>query len=305
MTVKSNVSFAGFVHGKVEELRAAGRDGTADTYLSAQRSFLKFRGGKDFEFDVLTCSEVSMYESWLLRRGVSRNTSSFYLRTLRTICRLAERAGLETGGAKPFSDVYTGFSKTVKRAVSIAEIRRIKALDLTGRPALDLARDLFLFSFYMRGMPFVDLAYLKKSDLRGGSVVYARRKTGQCLAVEWESQMQAVADKYAESVKNSIYMLPVITRTDIPERIQYQDVQHSVNRNLKVVAALAGMDTPLSFYVARHTWASAAYRMNIPVSVISESMGHESERTTRIYLASLDSSVVDSANRRILSCLQL
>lgn len=303
MAVKSNGNFAAFVNGKVEELRAAGRYGTADTYLSALRSFLKFRGGKDFEFDDLRCPEVSKYESWLLRGGVSRNTASFYLRTLRTICRLAEKAGLKTGGPGLFSDVYTGFPKTGKRAVSLAEIRRIKELDLVGRPALDFARDLFLFSFYMRGMPFVDLAYLKKSDLRGGTVVYERRKTGQRLTVEWETQMQAVADKYAESVKDSIYMLPVITRPDIPERVQYQDVQRSVNRNLKAVAALAGMDAPLSFYVARHTWASAAYRMNIPVSVISESMGHESERTTRIYLASLDSSVVDSANRRILGCL--
>ena len=115
--------------------------------------------------------------------------------------------------------------------------------------------------------------------------------------------MQEIIDLYEDKCAGLPYLLPIISRGDIPERGQYQLVQHAVNRNLKKVAELLGMDISLTMYVARHSWASLAYRMNIPVSVISEGMGHESERTTRIYLASLDSAVVDDANRRIISSL--
>ena len=154
-------------------------------------------------------------------------------------------------------------------------IKHIKELDLTLKPHLDYARDMFLFSFYTRGMSFIDMAYLKKSDLKNGIITYRRRKTGQQLTVKWEKCMEDIIAKYGENTATR-YLL------------------------LKEVAGLAGLNIPLTMHVARHCWASVAKSKNIPLSVISEGMGHDSEETTRIYLASLDTSVVDKANSLIL-----
>lgn len=304
MSDRSKNIFAEFAYKKIDSLLADGREGTAATYTSSVRSFMRFLEAENMDLWRMDELLMERYEAWLLRNGVLKNTSSFYLRTLRTICRQAASSGLELwNDDSAFSHVFTGFTKTAKRAITMEDIRGIKALDLTGRPALAFARDMFLFSFYLRGMSFVDMAYLRKSDLHNGMLSYVRRKTHQKLCVEWEPQMQEIIDLYEDKCAGLPYLLPIISRGDIPERGQYQLVQHAVNRNLKKVAELLGMDISLTMYVARHSWASLAYRMNIPVSVISEGMGHESERTTRIYLASLDSAVVDDANRRIISSL--
>jgi len=187
----------------------------------------------------------------------------------------------------------------------LKEIRKIKELDLTFYPALDFARDMFLFSFYTRGMSFVDMAYLQKSDLKNGVLVYRRRKTGQQLSVKWEECMQAIVDKYKVRVMPDWpYLLPIITVMDAKKvRKQYKNSLYAVNLNLKRVAARIGLSIPLTTYVARHSWASIARNKNIPLAVISEAMGHDSELTTQIYLASLECSVIDNANTLILKDL--
>lgn len=158
---------------------------------------------------------------------------------------------------------------------------------------------MFLFSFYTRGMSFIDMAYLKKSDLKNGIITYRRRKTGQQLTVKWEKCMEDIIAKYGENTATR-YLLPIITNPCSDERPQYRNAICRINVALKEVAGLAGLNIPLTMHVARHCWASVAKSKNIPLSVISEGMGHDSEETTRIYLASLDTSVVDKANSLIL-----
>ena len=145
-------------------------------------------------------------------------------------------------------------------------------------------------------MSFVDMAYLKKSDLKNGILTYRRRKTGQQLTIKWEKCMEEIVTKY-EDRSATQYLLPIITSPFANERIQYMNALSRVNVALKEVARL------LTMYCARHGWASIAKSKNIPLSVISEGMGHDSEETTRIYLASLDTSVVDKANSLILKDL--
>lgn len=113
--------------------------------------------------------------------------------------------------------------------------------------------------------------------------------------------MQSILDKYPDNPTQ--YLLPIIRTEGINERCAYRNIGYNINRNLKKIAAIAGINMPLTMYVARHSWASAAKAMGIPLSVISEGLGHDSEATTRIYLASLDTSVVDKANSLILSSL--
>lgn len=160
---------------------------------------------------------------------------------------------------------------------------------------------MFLMSFYLRGMSFIDMAYLKKTDLKNGSVVYRRRKTGQQLTIAWAPEMQAILDKYPDNPTQ--YLLPIIKTEGINERCAYRNIGYNINHNLKKIAGMVGINIPLTMYVARHSWASAAKAKGIPLSVISEGMGHDSEATTQIYLASLDTSVVDKANSLILKSL--
>ena len=144
-------------------------------------------------------------------------------------------------------------------------------------------------------------AYLKKSDLKNGLLSYRRKKTGQQLQMKWEACMQEIVKRHPNVTTE--YLLPVITDPAVPERRQYENALHLVNRKLKEVAERAGLAVPLTMYVSRHSWASIARRMNIPLSIISEGMGHDSETTTQIYLASLDTSVIDRANELILKDL--
>ena len=191
---------------------------------------------------------MDTYEAWLKGRGLRLNSSSCYMRTLRTLYRKAVEMGL-TENNDIFRHVFTGFTKTSKRAVPLTAIKSIKQLDLTGAPALAFARDVFLFSFYMQGMSFVDMAYLKKSDLRNGSVNYVRKKTQQSLEVVWNGAMQDIVDRYSGSVADSPYLLPIITKVDGTERKQYMKAEQRVNRHLKQIAKMAGLHIPLTTYV--------------------------------------------------------
>lgn len=289
-----------FMRRHIDTLRQQGRMRTADTYRQSLRSLMTFRNGSDLNFSMLNATFAESYESWLRSRRLCRNTTSFYMRILRSVYNKAVAEGIAPKG-EPFTTVYTGVDKTSRRAVSMAAIRRVKALNLSGDKSLAFARDIFLFSFYMRGMSFVDIAYLRKKDLCNSYVVYSRKKTGQQLTVRWEHPMQAIVDAYGPTPTQ--YLLPIITREDGTERTQYLNAMLRVNRNLKKVGALAGISTPLTMYVARHSWATAAKERDISVGVISEAMGHDSENTTQIYLASIQTGKIDEANRNILSGL--
>ncbi len=297
-------SFFSFMKEVIVQLKRLNRDRTAETYTATLSSFLRFQNRKDVLMEEMTSDLMQEYEAYLKASGIVMNTISFYMRILRAVYNRAVEKGI-VEQRNPFRHVYTGIDKTVKRALALKEIRKIKELDLTFYPALDFARDMFLFSFYTRGMSFVDMAYLQKSDLKNGVLVYRRRKTGQQLSVKWEECMQAIVDKYKVRVMPDWpYLLPIITVMDAKTvRKQYKNSLYAVNLNLKRVAARIGLSIPLTTYVARHSWASIARNKNIPLAVISEAMGHDSELTTQIYLASLECSVIDNANTLILKDL--
>lgn len=289
-----------FMKEVIAGLNRLGKIRTAETYGSTLNSFMQFLKGKDILLDSINSDLMVAYQVWLKARGVSLNTISFYMRILRATYNRAVEKEL-TVQRFPFKHVYTGVEKTIKRAVSLQVIRQLKMLDLTLNPAENYARDMLLFSFYTRGMSMIDMAFLKKKDLNKGVLSYRRKKTGQQLFIKWELCMQEIVDRY--NISESPYLLPIIGRPGEDERKQYINEAHYINRHLKVIGKQLGLSIPLTHYVGRHSWASAARSKNIPISVISESMGHDSETTTRIYLASLDSSIVDRANRLILKSL--
>ena len=286
-----------FIRRLARELKLSGRERLAETYTTSLNSFLRFRGGHDLPFADITPGLVESYETYLRRQGLVPNTTSFYLRNLRAVYHRAVSEGL-TEDRHPFRHVYTGVEKTAKRAISSRVIRRIKDLPLPPDSPLEQARDLFLFSFYTRGMAFVDLSRLRKQDLQGGMLSYRRRKTGQALSIRWEKPMREIVDRHA--CPGSPYLLPVIDTPGNGERRRYLNALHTLNRHLKAIGRMAGCPIPLTSYCARHAWASIARSERVPLATISEAMGHTSERTTRIYLATLDTSAVDEANRRVI-----
>ena len=297
----STQSFFNFMDSVIGQLKRLNRERTSETYMSALSSFMRFRLNKDVQLDDMDEDLIMEYEAWLKMNGVSLNTISFYMRILRATYNRAVEKGL-TVQKYPFKHVYTGMDKTRKRAISLKDIRRIKELDLTGKPHWELARDMFLFSFYTRGMSFIDMAYLKKSNLKNGILSYRRHKTGQQLHIRWEYCMEKIVVRYAAGC-SSEYLLPILKLPSKKLRSQYKSTLFRINKYLKEIAKLCGIATPLTMYVSRHSWASIAKSKNIPISVISEGMGHDSEETTRIYLASLDGSVIDKANSLILKDL--
>lgn len=297
---EKGVSFFGFMEEVIARLQKLGRERTAENYTTALNSFRRFRGGHDIAPEELDADMTMEYEAYLKSRGVSMNSVSFYNRILRAVYNRAVEKGM-TAQRYPFRHVYTGIEKTRKRAVPLATIRRIKELDLSRKPSLDFARNMFLFSFYTRGMSFIDMAYLRKKDLQDGILSYRRRKTGQRLFIRWEKSMQEIIDRYPDN--ESGYLLPII-KSEEDAHLHYRNALRLVNNRLKELSALAGLTGKLTMYVSRHSWASIAKSQNVPLSVISAGMGHDSEHTTQIYLAALDNAAIDKANSWILKKLK-
>lgn len=297
-------SFFAFMEKVIMRLKCLNRERTAENYIATLKNFKRFRKDRDVLLEEITSDLIQEYEAYLKAIGLTMNTISFYMRVLRAVYNRAVEEGMAKQ-CRPFRHVYTGVDKTIKRALSLKEIRKIKEMDLTCNPNQDFARDMFLFSFYTRGMSFIDMAYLKKSDLRNKILTYNRRKTGQRLSVRWEKPMQEIVNKYkTRMASNSPYLLPILRDMDERKaRRQYVTNLSVVNRQLKQVSKRVKLPIPLSTYVARHSWASIAKNKRVPIGVISEGLGHDSEMTTRIYLVSLQSSVIDEANLRILKNL--
>lgn len=270
---------------------------TAETYRATGRRVRKMASGTlDVPFDArwLAC-----FDERLRSDGLSLNTIGFYMKRLRAACNLARTAG-HCIPEELFDAVYTSNAKTAKRAIDAATISRMMKMGLE-KPMQRLARDLFLFSFYTRGMSFIDMAYLRASDIQHGILSYRRHKTGQLLSMAWLPQMETIVRRYHK--EGQPYLLPIIKRGVRNERRAFQTMQFRVNHALKAIGEALGLVRPLTMYVARHSWASIAQANHVPLSVISTAMGHTSEHTTRIYLEEISANRVDEANERVINCL--
>lgn len=295
----SRRSFGLFMKEQIGRLESMKRMRTSETYTAAYRSFMRFMDDKDVAIDEFDEKLMGEYENFLKMTGAGLNTVSFYMRIMRAVYNRAVDEGI-TDQRYPFKKVYTGIARTVKRALRFDDIRRIKNVDLSNEPNLAFARDMFMFSFYTRGMSFVDMSFLSKSNLSGGVLSYCRRKTGQRLDIKWEKCMQEIVERYDAC---GPYILPIVSPDKGDERLQYRQCQCRINAYLKRLGRMMGFLHPLTMYVARHSWASVAKSRNVPLSIISEGMGHDSDATTRIYLASIEASRIDEANSSILNAL--
>ena len=272
---------------------------TIDNYRTAVRSFLSFLSHTKQEISLRSVNANLMkgYQHWLLQKSVRLNTVSCYMRSLR---KLFHEAKLKDCDAC-FKNVFTGNEQTEKRALDTEQIQSLKNLRLTMGSFLRMARDLFIFSFYAKGMPFVDLAFLRKSNIRNGNIYYSRRKTGKVIRIKIEQQMQDIIDMYAR--EDSPYLFPLLRATDPNAAMrEYESKLRRYNNTLKRLARVAGL-TSLSSYQVRHSWASLAYSSNIDLPVISKGLGHSNPQTTLIYIREIDNEREDVANRVLINAI--
>ncbi|MDL2255138.1 site-specific integrase [Parabacteroides sp. OttesenSCG-928-K15] len=308
----------------VKELTMYGQERTARAYLTVVNGFLSFVGNENLSVEQVNSVLLKRFERSMRDRGKSMNTISFYMRNLRSIYnRIYRDYMFIRPKANPFERVYTGVQHTRKRALNKEEMillsqwdKKISFLNKsTGAGKQAISQDptyagyaecmrLFLFSFYARGMSFVDMAFLKKGDIRGDTISYYRRKTGQLLEVKLTTPMLQIIRSFSSVTKKSPYVFPIIKCSGKSERLQYESYLRLQNKRLKKIAGCCGLKKTLSTHVARHTWATIAKNEKLPLSVISESLGHTSEKTTAIYLASFDRKTLDQANDKVTKAIK-
>ena len=290
-----------YMQSIIQQLQQNKQQSTARNYQSTLNSLMRYTNHNDIPLYTLDALKIQSYEAWLKTTGICRNTSSFYLRILRAVYNRAVEQNL-IPQQNPFRHTYTGIDKTHKRAINLNNIRQLKTAQLPPHSPQDLARDMFLLSFYLRGMSFIDMANLPKTALRNGYLHYTRSKTQQKITIKWEPIMQQILEKYKNQTATTPYLLPLRTHDDLYNK-EYHNLQTNINYHLKKIAQQIGIPHNLTHYVARHTWASVARNNNIPISIISEALGHDSETTTQIYLLSIQTNEVDKANASILDKL--
>lgn len=297
-TEKQGGGFLSFAKKQAVHRQKSDKTAASEKIMSAVSSLSKFVGKNDIPFNDVTPELIEKYEGWLMKSGVCKNTASFYMRKLRSVYNIAVENGI-IEDKMPFKHVYTGIDQTVKRAISARAIQKVIDLDLLSRPKLDFARNIFLLSLMLRGMSFVDMCLLKKSDLVDGILYYRRQKTHQLMRIKWETPMQGILKKIGDT--GDIFLLPIISNKKGDIRKQCSNALHNINRNLKKVGKMVKLEISLTTYVARHSWASLAQSTGVSIYDISEGLGHHSLSTTRIYLASISSSAVDKANNKVIS----
>ena len=296
----SSPSLAEYFSKQIARVREEGRFSTASNYRTALHSFQRFLKGEHLLLKDLTPSLISRYERWLKSSRISMNTISCYMRSLRAVYNKAVEEHQVTD-LHPFKDSYTGYPRTDKRSITVSEIRKLQEVSLLPGSTLQLVRDIFLFCIFACGIPFVDVAFLRKSQIdEDGYLTYQRRKTNQQIRLKLPPCALEIVRRY-DSCRTD-YVFPILTRSRPDEAYrQYRDRLTYYNRQLKKLAQLAGISHKLTSYVSRHSWASLAYDSHTDVSVISKGLGHTSSRTTYIYIKGIDDTRLDEANQKIVN----
>ena len=294
----SKVSFLLSAEQQAKHCEEANRFSTAKNYRTAIRSLSRFLQGQQLTVKDISPELMTDYAQWLRQQGISMNTVSCYPRSVRAIYnKVVKQYDLED--RKPFKDLFTGHAKTVKRSATGDDIKRLQAMILPKHSALQLSRDIFLFSLYAQGMPFVDVAFLRKEQIRDGLIVYERHKTGQQIVVKIAGGTEELINRHSSADSDLVF--PIITAHRPAQAYkQYQSSLRNYNRNLHKLEKLAGLKRGLTSYVVRHTWASVAYDTNVDLAVIASALGHTNTNTTRIYIRDINNRRLAEANHKVL-----
>lgn len=282
----------------VDKKRKMGKNGTADLYRTSSNRFRAFCGERELCWEEITEEMVDDFETHLEKEKLARNSINSYLSNLRAMYNSAVKERLVNGFLpNPFTHLTLRREKTEKRVLPQDTMRKMLEMDLDDEPELQKALDFYVFSYLACGMPFVDLAHLTAENIHGDRIVYKRAKTGIRVSVGITPGMRVILQRYDRP--ESLRLFPILPDKEKVSYELYKGRLHYFNGCLKRVKEELGMTEKLTFYVARHSWATHAQEMDIPLSVISQALGHTSEQTTRIYLAGLSQEKLNKANREV------
>ncbi len=297
---KSNSNLLAFANEVMNEMKLGGKVGNARVYKTMHNSVRVFLKDKDVPFTQITFKWLKKYEAWYLSRGNSVNGLAVNLRTLRALFNRAIKQQLVSKEHYPFDLYSIKKEKTRKRAVDSDAIAKLKVFVPTTQRQ-KRAKDYFFISFYLMGASFIDLAFLKLSNIKNGRVEYKRKKTGQLHSIKITDPLQVILTPYLEGKTKEDFLLNVLSKEGLEAQyIQVRDEMRRYNRSLKEIGKLCEIDAPLTSYVARHSFASIANNKKVPLKVISQALGHDNPKTTEIYLSAFNNETMDDYNEMII-----
>ena len=288
-----------------ERLKLAGRYRTGDVYWDTWinlKSFLKSRKRikNDISFSEITESFLRKFKEYHEGKGNRPGHIHHLMRTLRALYNLAVEDGYAVKDNYPFKFKKLGIERgePFRRAITPEELKKIRDVKLID-PNQKIARDLFMFSFYTRGMNFIDIALLKPENIEHDRLVYIREKTGKRFSMELVPNAIQIINKYRSDNK---YIFPLLMTNHNSGTAKYNRIKkmrEQVNFNLHKVVKEAGLNKTITFYVARHTFATKAKIYDKEdTNVIQELLGHNDIKTTEVYLKSFEDEFLDEAARK-------
>lgn len=281
-----------------------GQFGTAHVHSCTLKSVETFAGGS-IPFETISPEFLKGYEQWLRSRQLSWNTVSTYLRAIRSVYNRAITEGIATYRPQLFHRVFTGVKADVKRSLDRSGLARFFSGFMPDGVKLKRVFCMARLMFMLRGMPFVDVAYLQKNDLCGNVITYRRRKTGRLLSVTLTAGAMKLLRGLCNRDNRSPFLFPILKPGSAAEVYeQYRHALRQFNRELDVVRRSMGLVQRVSSYTIRHTWGTMAYRCEIHPGIISEALGHSSVKVTETYLKPFDAGRIDDANRQVLKAVR-
>jgi site-specific recombinase XerD len=292
----------------IKKLSSENRVGYSAIFVSTKNAVSRFLNGKDVTFDQVDYQWLVKFETNLRVSGIAETSMSVFMRTLRTLYIEAMNNQYVKREFYPFDryKVSKRFNtETKKRSVTKEQVKHIEAILLKPYSMPFEAQQIFLFSYYGMGINFTDIAHLKWSDIEAGRVTYRRQKTGEIISFKVTASIQRILDFWRPLTGHSLqnYIFPILDRQKHITQVQIHNrtkkVLRRVNEDLKEIGEMAGISTPLTTYVARHSFATALKRQNVTTAIISEMLGHKTEAITQVYLNSFENSVLDEAQETL------
>ncbi|GDX50672.1 tyrosine recombinase [Bacteroidota bacterium] len=300
-------SLSAFIDQLCEKLKENGKIETHNIFRSTKNTWLKFFKKDSFYFDDINSNSIHDFEKAGEKKGNMPSTTFLYLRTLKTIINMAKKERICNPEYNPFQEYsFAKFRriKTRKRAISREDFRKIEDLEIDEKSRLFHSRNYFIFSFYAGGINFVDLAQLKWAHIEKTQLYYTRKKTNELINVPLVGQAIKILEIYKRysNCKKDDFIFPILSEihaTSISITNRLHKVNHQINQDLQQIGETLKLDVKLTTYVARHTFATVLKKEGISVSIIGQALGHEDEKTTRIYLDSFGSDIMQQAFEKL------
>jgi integrase/recombinase XerD len=308
MHIKHNTRFEDFTQRLIDEMLSINKAGNAIIYKTALKRLTKYANNPKLRLIDVNYTLLEGFNKQLIKDGVKQNTISNYFRTLRAIYNKAIKSKLIERSHYPFLDLTIKTEKTAKRSIKIEELIKLNKLSLQKDSQEWHARNYFLLSFALRGASFTDLAYLKKTNIKKGYIVYKRRKTSKELKIKLLPFTSEILNHY--KYVSSKYLLPVLSSNITEDSLKakaviYQWIKTS-NKYLDRLGKDCNIDEDITSYVSRHTFATVAKKkLGYSNEIIAECLGHEyGNKITNIYLDDFDQCQIDEVNERVVNLLE-